>query len=47
MSECESCGRDVLATYRVEREGEEVWVCLAELTPEEYDDMAEKNRRER
>ena len=43
---CDSCGRAVLAAYRVEREGEEVWVCLGELTPEEEDDVIEKNRRE-
>ena len=43
---CDSCGRNVLATYRVEREGAELWVCLIELTPEEVDDVVEKNRRE-
>ena len=43
--QCESCGRDVASVYRVERDGEELWICTWELTPEEYDLMAERNQR--
>jgi MoaA/NifB/PqqE/SkfB family radical SAM enzyme len=43
---CDNCGRSVTNVYRVEREGEELWVCEGELTPEEYDLVAERNRRE-
>ena len=43
---CELCGRSVANVYRVGRDGEEVWVCEGELTPEEFDEIAERNQRE-